>query len=113
MKYFYINKKGEFVIYKSKAKMEKLPFLEGQIVIAFSTFFVSGNIIEETDKILRLKNWMCFNKSDRPRKTIAYCECCGIPIHEGDVYCKLDGVYYCDYCGGENSMAISEMEEEE
>ena len=45
------------------------------------------------------------------RKTLGYCECCGIPIYEGDVYAKIDGVYYCDYCCGENGMAISEGEE--
>ena len=42
---------------------------------------------------------------------LGYCECCGIPIHEGEVYAKIGGVYYCDYCGGEDGMAISEQGE--
>lgn len=58
---------------------------------------------------------LCNNTNEVFEETelLGYCECCGIPIHEGDVYCKVDGVYYCDYCGGENGMAISEMEDEE
>ena len=43
---------------------------------------------------------------------LGYCECCGIPIYRYNIYEKLDGVYYCDYCGGEYGIAISEMEEE-
>lgn len=42
---------------------------------------------------------------------LGHCECCGMPIHDGDVYCKVDGVYYCDYCGGKNGMTISEMDD--
>ena len=44
---------------------------------------------------------------------LGYCECCGLEIHENDVYAKIDGNYYCDYCGGEDGLSISELQEME
>ena len=43
-------------------------------------------------------------------KYLGYCECCGLAIFENDVHARIDGNYYCDYCGGEDGMAISEMD---
>ncbi len=55
---------------------------------------------------------LCSRTNDyfEERKLLGYCECCGIPIHKDDTYCVVDGVYYCDYCGGKNGMSISDME---
>ena len=50
-------------------------------------------------------------KQEEEPKLLGYCECCGLPIYERDIYTKIDGTYYCDYCGGEDGMAISEGEE--
>ena len=43
-------------------------------------------------------------------KLLGYCECCGIEIYENDVHTIIDGNYYCDYCGGEDGLAISELD---
>jgi hypothetical protein len=40
---------------------------------------------------------------------IAFCGCCGLAIYTNDTYTKIDGEYYCDYCGGEDGLSISEM----
>lgn len=42
-------------------------------------------------------------------KLIGYCVCCGLAIYTDDTYAKIDGEYYCNYCGGEDGLAISEM----
>ena len=44
-------------------------------------------------------------------KVIGICECCGEEIREGERYAIIDGNYYCDYCGGEDGLSISEMDE--
>lgn len=44
------------------------------------------------------------------RQPIAICDCCGVIIFEGDTYTTIDGQDYCDYCGGDNGLAISEIE---
>lgn len=44
---------------------------------------------------------------------LGHCECCGEPIFETDQYAIIDGNYYCDYCGGEDGLSISELEEQE
>ncbi len=46
-------------------------------------------------------------------KLLGYCECCGLEIYENDVYCIINGNYYCDYCGGEDGLSISEMSDNE
>ena len=46
-------------------------------------------------------------------KLLGYCECCGLEIYANDTYTKIDGEYYCDYCGGEDGLAISEIEDDE
>ena len=53
-------------------------------------------------------NWYKYDDTE-----IGTCECCGIRIYENDVYAKIDGKYYCDYCGGENGLTLSEMKEQE
>ena len=50
-------------------------------------------------------------KQEEEPKLLGYCECCGIAIYEGDVHAKNDDGYYCDYCGGEDGISISELEE--
>ena len=42
---------------------------------------------------------------------IAYCICCGLAIYTNDTYTKIDGEYYCNYCGGEDGLTIEELEE--
>ena len=46
----------------------------------------------------------------KTQKLIAHCECCGLEIYENDTHAVIDGNYYCDYCGGEDGLCISEME---
>lgn len=46
------------------------------------------------------------------RKLIGICETCGTEIYEGDEYAEIDGCYYCDYCGGEDGLSISELKEQ-
>lgn len=82
-------------------------------IIGYCSKYVDGQGWTTEVPLSVLENIVELAKQEKPKKLLGYCECCGIPIHEGDVYCKVDGVYYCDYCGGENGMAISEMEEEE
>lgn len=45
-------------------------------------------------------------------KLIGVCECCGSEIYEGEEYAIIDGCYYCDYCGGEDGLTISELKEQ-
>lgn len=45
------------------------------------------------------------------KKLIGYCECCGIEIYECETYAKIDGLLYCDYCGGDDGFSISELKE--
>ena len=51
-------------------------------------------------------------QKNKERKLLGYCECCGVEIYEDDVHAKVDGVLYCDYCGGENGMSINELAED-
>lgn len=44
-------------------------------------------------------------------KLLGYCECCGVEIYSTDRYAIIDGNYYCDYCGGEDGLTISELDE--
>lgn len=45
------------------------------------------------------------------RRIIGYCACCGEPIYSGEEYAIIDGEYYCNYCGGDEGFAISELKE--
>lgn len=42
---------------------------------------------------------------------LGYCECCGVEIHENEEHTKIDGLLYCDYCGGSDGFSISELKE--
>lgn len=42
-------------------------------------------------------------------KLIGFCECCGIEIYQGDIYATISGELFCDYCAGDDGLAISEQ----
>ena len=80
-------------------------------IIGYCSKYVDGQGWTTEVPLSVLENIVELAKQEEERKLLGCCECCGIPIYEGDIYAKIDDVYYCDYCGGENGMTISEGEE--
>ena len=50
-------------------------------------------------------------KKQKRYKLLGICECCGIKIYSNEEYALVDGCYYCDYCGGDDGMTISELKQ--